>query len=247
MSFAELHFHLLPGLDDGPRTLDESIALAHAAVADGTGVVVATPNVHPAHVTDPAEIRERTQMLGGRLRSAAIELEVLPGGELEHSMVERLSQRDLELLAQGPPGRRWLLLEAAFDGLGGDFTAAADELRARGFGIVIAHPERAEPSAQTRAVLERELAHGSTFQLTAGSFTGVNGERVRELAFELLRMAPVAVIASDAHGLHRLPALSKAIVSLAAAGVPSPRRFAGAIPRGLLEHGTAIGSPALAA
>jgi tyrosine-protein phosphatase YwqE len=120
MTYAELHFHLLPGLDDGPRTIDESIALAHAAVADGTSVVVATPHVHPAHVTDPAEIREQTQMLGGRLRSAGIELKVLPGGELEHSMVERLSQRDLELIAQGPPGRRWLLLEAAFDGLGDD-------------------------------------------------------------------------------------------------------------------------------
>jgi protein-tyrosine phosphatase len=247
MTYAELHFHLLPGLDDGPRTIDESIVLAHAAVADGTSVVVATPHVHPAHVTDPAEIREQTQMLGGRLRSAGIELKVLPGGELEHSMVERLSQRDLELIAQGPPDRRWLLLEAAFDGLGDDFTAAADELRARGFGVVLAHPERAEPSAQTQAALEHELAHGSALQLTAGSLTGTNGEEVRQLAFELLRAVPLAAIASDAHGLHRLPALSKAIVSLAAAGVPSPRRFAAEIPRGLLDQGLSAGWTTLAA
>jgi protein-tyrosine phosphatase len=237
MSFAELHFHLLPGLDDGPRTSDESIALAHAAVADGTGVVVATPHVHPAHVTDPAEIREQTQMLAGRLRSAGIELEVLAGGELEHSMVQRLRQRGLELIAQGPPGRRWLLLEAPFDGLAADFTEAADELRARGFGIVLAHPERAEDTPETRAALAHELARRTPIQLTAGSLTGANGETMRELAFELLRSAPLAVIASDAHGLHRMPALSKAIVSLAAAGVPDPRRFASEIPLGLLERG----------
>jgi len=247
MTYAELHFHLLPGVDDGPRTLEESFALAEAAVAEGTGVVVATPHVHPAHVTDTAEIREQVQMLAGRLRSAGIDLEVRPGGELEHSMVGRLGQRDLEQIAHGPPCRRWLLLEAPFDGLCTDFTEAADELRARGFGIVLAHPERTEQSGQTRAALHHELAHGTALQLTAGSLTGANGEWVRELAFELLRSAPLALIASDAHGLHRMPALSKAIVSLSAAGVPNPRRFAAEIPRGLLAHGLAIGSPALAA
>src|ERR1700728_5295653 len=115
MTYAELHFHLLPGLEDGPRTLEESLALARAAVAEGTGIVVATPHVHPSHVTDPAEIHERVQMLAGHLRAEEIELRVHRGGELEHSMVERLSQRDLELIAQGPRDRRWLLLEAAFD------------------------------------------------------------------------------------------------------------------------------------
>jgi protein-tyrosine phosphatase len=247
MTYAELHFHLLPGIDDGPRTLEESLALAEAAVAEGTGVLVATPHVHPAHVTDPAEIRELVQMLSGRLRGAGIDLRVLPGGELEHTMVARLSQRDLELIAHGPPGRRWLLIEGPFDGLDTDFTEAADELRARGFAIVLAHPERYGQTPQTQAALDHELANGTVFQLTAGSLTGANGERTRELAFEFLLSAPVAAIASDAHGLHRMPALSKAIVSLAAAGVPNPRRFAAEIPLGLLEHGMAIGSPALAA
>jgi protein-tyrosine phosphatase len=237
MTYAEFHFHLLHGLDDGPRTLGESLALARAAVAEGTSVVVATPHVHPAHVTDPAEIRERVQMLAGRLGTEGIGLHVLPGGELEHSMVERLSQRDLQVIAQGPPDRRWLLLEAPFDGLGDDFTEAADELRTRGFGILLAHPERAGRSPQTRAALEHELAHGTALQLTAVSLTGANGERAQDLAFELLSAAPLAVIASDAHGLHRMPALSKAIVSLAAAGVPNPRRLAGEIPRRLLAEG----------
>jgi protein-tyrosine phosphatase len=247
MTYAELHFHLLPGVDDGPRTLEESLALAEAAVAEGTDVLVATPHVHPAHVTDPAEIREQVQMLNGRLRSAGIDLRVLPGGELEHSMVERLGQRDLELIAHGPPGRRWLLLEGPFDGLGPDFTEAADELRARGFGILLAHPERYEPSRQTQAALDHEAANATVFQVTAGSLTGANGERIRELAFEFLLSAPLAAIASDAHGLHRMPALSKAIVSLAAVGVPNPRRFAAEIPHARLEHGMALGSPALAA
>jgi protein-tyrosine phosphatase len=247
VTYTELHFHLLPGLDDGPRTLEESLSLARAAVAEGTGVVVATPHVHPSYVTDPAEIHEHVQVLAGHLWAAEIELLVRPGGELQHSMVERLSQRDLELIAQGPRGRRWLLLEAPFDGLDADFTAAADELRARGFGIVLAHPERSEDSAQTRSALDYELDRGTVLQLTAGSITGSNGEMMRQLTLELLRSAPMAVIASDAHGLHRMPALSKAIVSLAAAGVSAPSRFALELPRWLLEHGVPVDAPALAA
>jgi protein-tyrosine phosphatase len=247
VTYAELHFHLLPGIDDGPRTLEESLALARAAVAEGTGLVVATPHVHPAHVTDPAQIHEQVQMLAGHLRSEEIDLRIRPGGELEHSMVARLGQRDLEMIAQGPPDRRWLLLEGPFDGLGPDFTEAADELRARGFGIVLAHPERAVPSPQTEAALDHELERGTVFQLTAASITGANGEAMRELAFGLLRSAPMAVIASDAHGLHRMPALSKAIVSLAAAGVSAPGRFALELPRWLLEHGIAVGTATLAA
>ena len=57
-------------------------------------------------------------------------------------MVDRLSHRELDAIAQGPAGRRWLLLEAPFDGIRG-YTEAADELRDRGFAVVVAHPERA--------------------------------------------------------------------------------------------------------
>jgi hypothetical protein len=70
---------------------------------------------------------------------------------------------------------------------------------------------------------------------------------VRQLAFELLRAAPFAAIASDAHGLHRLPALSKAVVSLAAAGVPNPRCYAADHPRRLLDLGLSAGWTTLAA
>jgi protein-tyrosine phosphatase len=247
LEFVELHFHLLPDVDDGPRTAQESVALAAAAVADGTRTVVVTPHVHPAHITDPTEIAEHVHVLSGRLEREQIELSLLPGGELEHSMVERLSQRDLSLIAHGPPGRRWLLVEAPFDGLGVSFTAATDELRARGFGVVVAHPERAERSRSTDAALEHELTRGSAFQLTASSLTGANGDSMRATAFRLLAAAPLAVIASDAHGLHRMPALRRAVAALAAAEVADPQRFAGAAPRRLLEHGLVPGLPAIAA
>jgi protein-tyrosine phosphatase len=247
MTYSEIHFHLLPGVDDGPATTEESLELAALAVSDGTATVVATPHIHRRHITDPGEIADRVQELSGQLRRRRIPLAVLPGGELDHDMVGRLSQRQLEAIAQGPEGRRWLLLEAPFDGLGESYTRAADELRDRGFAIVVAHPERAAQTALSDRVIEHELARGSTFQLTAWSLAGLYGEHAGALARRLLRCASGSVIASDAHGGDRPPSLHLALEALRAAGDPDPDRFAGARPRSLLEHGLDLRPAARAA
>ncbi len=239
MSYVEIHFHLLPGVDDGPRSIEESLALAAAAVSDGTRTVVATPHVSEAHITDPAHIPERVRQLAAELKRQRISLEVLPGGELAHDMVPRLSNRDLDTIAQGPPGKRWLLLEAPFSGLDDEFTAAADELRRQGFAVVVGHPERASATSETDAVIEHELAAGSVLQLTAWSFLGLYEEQVRRDALRLLESTPRVVIASDAHGSARMPALAPAIDALAAGGVRDAAGLAGTIPRALVEHGIA--------
>ena len=241
VDYAELHFHLLPGVDDGPATMGESIELASAAVADGTRTIVATPHVHPLHITDPAEIGERVQALAARLRDERVPVEVRAGGELADGMVARLTQAQLEAIAQGPPHRRWLLLEAPFRGMDADYRAAADEVRARGFAVVVAHPERAMKTGPgAHAALEHELAAGSAVQLTAWSFLGRYGRETERHAFRILSTAPRAVIASDAHGGDRLPSLAPAIEALRAAGVPEPERLGGELPRALLERGLAL-------
>jgi protein-tyrosine phosphatase len=235
----ELHFHLLPGIDDGPSSIPESVELAAAAVADGTRLVLATPHVHPAHVTDPGVIGERVRELSHRLAAEHVELEVRAGGELSHLMVGRLSQDELDLIAQGPAARRWVLLETPFEGAEKDFAEAANELRQRGFALVIAHPERARPTPESAATIQRELALGSVLQLTAASLTGDYGPEARAAALESLRESATAVIASDAHGRRagRMPALSAALAELRRVGHPDPSRHVKSNPRALLTHG----------
>lgn len=247
MRYVETHFHLLPGVDDGPTTVEESLALARAAVADGTGTVVCTPHVHPLHVTDPPEIHERVAELAAHLRRAGVELELRPGGELADGMVGRLSQRQLDAIAHGPPGRRWILLEAPFRGVDHDYGAAADELRARGFAVVVGHPERAMDAPAAGVVLDEQLAAGSALQINAWSLTGHYGERLRAIALELVRAVPHVIVASDAHGGERPPWLRRAVAALASAGERDPQRFVSAAPRALLEHGLALPPAALVA
>jgi protein-tyrosine phosphatase len=250
MKRADLHFHLLPGVDDGPADLDASLDLARAAVAEGTSIVVATPHVRAdLGVTDTAEIRERVRELRAALDRAGIALELRRGGELGHDLVSSFRHEELDRLAQGPVGNRWLLVETPFEGIGPDFHAATAELRERGFGVVVAHPERsADAELDAAAGLRDELDAGSLAQLNAQSLTGEHGDSARRAAWELLDAGMIAVVASDAHGPSRPPALRSARRALVEGGLShsAAEALVGTGPRRLLAHGIAP-SRALAA
>jgi protein-tyrosine phosphatase len=246
--YADIHFHLLPGVDDGPSSMDESVALAAAAVADGTSVVVATPHVRGGFLTDVSELPDRVRELEDRLAREKIGLAVRRGAELGHDMVGRLSQAELDSVAHGPPGGRWLLVETPFVGPGDEFTAATDELRDRGFGVVVAHPERARDAAGS--TLRHELSVGSVLQVNAWSLVGRHGPEAFEQAHSLLRAGSVGLIASDAHGGRRQPALTLAVAACGQAGLSAhdAGRLVGSTPHRLLERGLAVpGVPAIAA
>jgi protein-tyrosine phosphatase len=219
MSYTDLHFHLLPGVDDGPEDMNESVALARAALDDGTQTVVATAHVRRDFVTDPLELVDRVRELRGALAGAKVPLEVLCGGELGHDLVAVLRQPQLEVIAQGAAGNRWILVEAPFEGLAADFEAATAELRARGFAVVIAHPERvAFAETEGARALRRELAAGSLAQVNAMSLTGGHGDEARAAGHAFVAQGLASVVASDAHGEARPPSLGAAWAALIDAG-----------------------------
>ena len=224
MYAADLHFHLLPGVDDGPGDMSESLELARAAVAAGTGTVVVTPHVRGDFVTDPLELPERVAALRAALAAEGVPLELRCGGELGHDLVGVLAQHELEAIAQGPAAGRWLLVETPFEGFTARFHEATDELRDRGFGVVIAHPERTADAATEGAdALRRELALGSLAQVNAQSLTGRHGEEALHAGHALVRAGLIALVASDAHGPTRPPSLRPAFGALLEANTTDPR------------------------
>lgn len=240
MSRTDLHFHLLPGLDDGPASLAGSIELARTAAEDGTGTVVTTPHVREDQVTDVLGLPDRVRELEVALRREGVELEVKVGGELGMEMVGRLGQSELLTIAQGPGESPWLLLECPFEGIGPELHSAADELRDRGFGVVLAHPERsAGLLAGAGEALERELEAGSLLQMNAWTLANGHGVEAARVGAELLRRGIVSVIASDAHGPERLPGLAAAEGMLRAAGLSAAEasRLTGSAPERLLRKG----------
>lgn len=209
----ELHFHLLPGVDDGPPDEHASIALAEAAVADGTRRVVTTPHVRLVKI---GELPERVARLQQLLAAAGLPLQIVSGGELAPDDVIALADDELELIAHGPSGRRWVLLEAPLGPTDNDFASAYRQLRRRGFGVLIGHPERSEavPDAQLHALVEG----GALLQINGSSLLERHGRGVAARARALATSGLPFVVASDAHSLSREPVLSQTAQALAQLG-----------------------------
>jgi protein-tyrosine phosphatase len=239
MERVELHFHLLPGVDDGPVDLAAALELAREAVADGIGIVTVTPH---ARDTVVEEIPDRTRELRSALAAAGIGLEIRAGVELAWDDLPGLDDAILRELSHGPAGRRWLLLEAPLPGAGelDEFEAAARDLRGRGFGLLIGHPERSRALTSAPESIDRLLAAGDVLQLNASSLIGRHGALPRSFGLELARSGRAGVIASDAHRPRtRGPALGAAVEVLRRDGLApavAERMVAGA-PRRLLAEG----------
>ena len=239
MTRAELHFHLLPEVDDGPVDLDDAVALARLAVADGTGLVTVTPHVRDLLALGIlGEVPARVREVQAALDAAGVPLEVRTGAELAHDDVHALDARMLDAIAQGPGDARWVLIEAPlFGGRAEEFLAATAWVRRQGFGTLIGHPERCAPLMERPDAIAAERRAGARLQVNASSLTGAHGDAARAAGLALIRSGQADVIASDAHRATRPPRLGEALAVLEAHGVRGGEALVRDVPRALLEHG----------
>ncbi|HEX2707617.1 MAG TPA: CpsB/CapC family capsule biosynthesis tyrosine phosphatase, partial [Solirubrobacterales bacterium] len=189
----DLHCHILPGLDDGARDIDDSVAMARVAAADGIEAVCATPHIRHDHAVRVEEIAGRIDALNSRLAQEGIAVAILPGGEVAETAVEALSVEELSRVGLG--AGRWVLLEPAPGPLTDSLTRRVAHLAERGYRALIAHPER-HLSADMFERLAALVVEGALIQATADFFLR------EETADGMLAMAEaglVHVLSSDAH------------------------------------------------
>jgi protein-tyrosine phosphatase len=241
MSYVDLHLHLLPGVDDGAPDEAAAIAFARRLAAEGVRDVTVTPHINRYWPLEIATIPQRVATLAARLDEHGIGVRVRPGGELDARYARELTDPELDVIAQGPDGSRWLLVEAPFRGLDQAFAADCAALAERGFGAVIAHPERAQGAGEPAGIdaLRQLLAAGAVAQVNVCSLLGNNGLSVQESAVQLLRSGLAYLIASDAHPGTREHTLALGFVLAQRAGASSVQawRLTQANPRFLLTHG----------
>lgn len=241
MSYVDLHLHLLPGVDDGPVDEEASLAYARRLVRDCVREAVVTPHVgHPAFPLDIGSIAAKTERLQAALDAARIPLLLHPGGELHASAAATIGAAELDRIAQGRAGARWVLLEAPFVGIGDDFIEGCRAIREKGFALVIAHPERSRgflPGGLRR--LEPEIAAGSVLQVNVCSLLGDHGDDARDAARWLIRRRMAYILASDGHGARRTQTLAAGFSLAVSAGVLAHEawRLTQANPAFLLRHG----------
>jgi protein-tyrosine phosphatase len=194
----DLHTHVLPGLDDGPKDMRGSVAMAEVAAHGGTRTLVATPHVRADYPgVRPEDLADRARQVDDVLRERGLSVRVLPGAEVDLDTAQELSDAELRLATLGGGPGRHLLVETPYGPLPGDFEDRLASLAARGFGLVLAHPER---NASLQADPERlaGLSERVLVQLTAGSLAE-GRSRPATLALRALREGWATVMASDSH------------------------------------------------
>jgi protein-tyrosine phosphatase len=199
----DLHFHLLPGIDDGPKSIEGSVALARAAAAAGTKTIVATPHVNSRTRNESQAIASLVSQMNECLAAEGIELEVKAGAEIAITSISELADGELDRLALG--GSRWLLVEPPFTPVAPGIEAAIFELRREGREVMLAHPERCPALQREPDMLRRLASAGVLMSLTAGSLVGRFGGEVRRFAMQLASDGLMYNVASDAHDLERRP------------------------------------------
>jgi len=207
----DLHIHILPGLDDGPQSMPESLDMARQAVAGGVKAVAATPHVAPGLYDNNRDgILRALRHFRTQLHTHGINLAVRPGAEylLDPELPALIKAGEILTLGDGG---RFLLVEfpAAEIPLFAEQTFF--EIALLGVTPVLAHPERNGELLRNPGRLFPLLEKGVLCQGTAGSFTGRFGARVRQLAHHYLREGCYQFIGSDAHGpVNRKPGLAAA-------------------------------------
>jgi protein-tyrosine phosphatase len=194
----DLHSHILRGIDDGARSLEESFDIARAAVADGITVIAGTPHVRDDWPTDASVMEYRVAELRAELEQAGIPLEVRPGGEIAVEWLGRLSVDELRRFGLGG-NPRYLLIETPYYGWPLGLADALFSLRASEITPVLGHPER---NAEVQSHPERLVPFvesGVLVQVTAASVDGRIGSRARDCSRLLIDNGLAHLLASDAH------------------------------------------------
>jgi protein-tyrosine phosphatase len=233
----DLHAHILPGVDDGAKTPEDTIAMARVAADSGTRTILATP--HRKDVTENwsvQHIRELVAEMNRRIRSEGIELELVLGME---------NHLDLDLpdeVARGRAlpmnGTRYILVEMPFFGRPNYIEDVLFKLQLQGLTPVLAHPERIEAFQQDVELLASFVERGMLSQITAGSLLGHFSGPVKRFTHTLLRRGLAHIIASDTHHPDgpRSPLLHPGVEAAAGiVGAEGARAMAVDTPRAVLE------------
>jgi protein-tyrosine phosphatase len=194
----DLHSHILRGLDDGARSLEDSVEIAHGALADGIRVIAGTPHVRDDWPTDPSAMEYRVAELRAALEERRIPLDVRPGGEIALEWLDRLPLEELRRFGLGG-NPRYLLVETPYYGWPLGLAERLFELVGAGITPVLAHPERNIEVQVRREQIERLVDGGVLVQVTAASADGRSGPQVRECARMLIHTGLAHLLASDAH------------------------------------------------
>lgn len=201
MVMVDLHCHLLPGIDDGSKSMEISLRLAREAAKDGVTHALLTPHHMNGHyINHKEDVIRQTKEFQKQINAHNIPLKVFPGQEvrINGQLLEALDRDDI-LFAD--TAGRYMMLEFPDDDVPHYTNQMIFDLQQRGIIPVIVHPERNTKIMSKPDLIYQLLEKGCLSQITASSYVGTFGKRVEKFSRQLIEAGQGYVFASDAHNL----------------------------------------------
>ena len=240
----DIHAHILPSVDDGAETIEDSLNMSKVAAASGTKVMLATPHrkdvTEGSSVTHIAELVDEINKLN---QQDGTELELVLG--MENHLDLELPQAIQNGSALPMNGTKFILVELPLFGRPNWLEDTLFQIQLMGFRPVLAHPERIEAFQNDLGLLTLFVRQGMVSQVTAGSLLGYFGRKTRKFTKTLMRRRLVHILASDTHFAQgpRSPKLMPGVdVAARILGVETARAMVMDTPRKILE-GVAVEVP----
>lgn len=194
----DIHNHILPGIDDGCRSLEESLELARLAVKEDIHHIIATPHHANGRYQNEAEkVHQAAAQLNAALSEEGIDLQIHCGQEIRvyKELLDDLNAGKLLTLA----GSRYMLLEFSSSRVPEGIEDLLHELSLAGITAIIAHPERNMELAGNLSRLADLIDRGALAQMTTHSLNGLFGRKIQSISMDMCRSNLIHFLSSDAH------------------------------------------------
>ena len=201
----DIHSHILPGVDDGALSVDESIEILRISAASGVDTIVATPHLMPGRYMVRAQERdELISELQEQVSQHEINIQILPGRECHLSPEIFDSEEDVKKITLNDAGR-YVLVEPPFLEFPDYVDQMIFEFQVRGIIPVLAHIERYIDVIHNPNFILKYIRKGCLTQVNVGSVVGKYGTDVQETSHILLRHRMAHIMASDIHSPRSMP------------------------------------------
>ncbi|MEW6186680.1 MAG: CpsB/CapC family capsule biosynthesis tyrosine phosphatase [Thermodesulfobacteriota bacterium] len=200
----DIHCHIIPGVDDGPKDLTQALTMARLAVADGIRVIVATPHsLNGVYANHRRDILEKGRILKEAFQESNIPLILFFGADVhfDPDLLSKIEAGEVLPINDG----KYILLEIPGQSIPQVVKEVLFDLRVKGSFPILTHLERNLMVQKNPELVGEWVEHGAVIQITAQSLTGDFGGRAYRCACRLLEKGWVDVIASDGHSTRRRP------------------------------------------
>mgnify|MGYP001125179298 CR=1 FL=1 len=197
----DIHCHILPGVDDGPKTIEDSLIMAREAVKEGIQTIIATPHhKNNQYENFKQDILQQVSNFNDILIRENIPLNILPGQEnrIYGELVEDYNKGEIQTLSS----TKYLFIEFSSSSVPRYSERLLYDLQRQGLTPIIVHPERNKELINNPDLLYKLVANGALTQVTAASIAGYFGKSVQKFAKQLIEHNLTHFVASDAHNVH---------------------------------------------